>query len=83
MFLDSDDDDEMTERLGNEGSEDEGDTKDDCGDGTNAPHLCDPSLLQIPPHASGVALYVDLHAHASKRGCFIYGNFFENEDSQV
>lgn len=32
---------------------------------------------------SGIALYVDLHAHATKRGCFIYGNYFKNEAEQV
>ena len=39
--------------------------------------------LTIPPHESGVAFYVDLHGHASKRGCFIYGNHIENEEDQV
>lgn len=52
-------------------------------DGLNAPHLQDAQLLQIPPHASGIAMYIDLHGHASKRGCFMYGNYFENEDVQV
>lgn len=91
---DTDDDDETkdtyTEHLGNEGSDDEGGGEGDLdfleggdGDGSNAPHLRDPALLNIPPHASGVAIYVDLHGHASKRGCFIYGNYFENEDIQV
>jgi hypothetical protein len=32
---------------------------------------------------SGVALYVDLHAHATKRGCFFYGNFFKEVEQQV
>ncbi len=72
--------------IGNEGSDDE------CGDsgpppGTNgivhAPHLADPKLAEIPPSESGIAFYVDLHGHASKRGCFIYGNYFEHEDTQV
>lgn len=27
--------------------------------------------------------YVDLHGHASKRGCFVYANYLDNEDNYV
>ncbi|XP_064002565.1 cytosolic carboxypeptidase-like protein 5 isoform X2 [Pogoniulus pusillus] len=37
----------------------------------------------ILPQDSGLAYYVDLHGHASKRGCFMYGNSFSNENDQV
>ncbi|XP_070591057.1 cytosolic carboxypeptidase-like protein 5 isoform X3 [Erythrolamprus reginae] len=37
----------------------------------------------IPPQHSGLAYYVDLHGHASKRGCFMYGNNISDENGQV
>ena len=81
--IDSDSEDPNTEQLGNEGSEDEGDNTPSYFTNTNAPHLAVPSLKEIPPSESGIAFYVDLHGHASKRGCFMYGNYIENEDLQV
>ncbi|KAM4692949.1 cytosolic carboxypeptidase-like protein 5 [Discoglossus pictus] len=44
--------------------------------------LSDPTP-DIPPQESGIAFYVDLHGHASKRGCFMYGNYFTQENDQV
>lgn len=41
------------------------------------------STPSIPPQESGIAFYVDLHGHASKRGCFMYGNYFSEENDQV
>ncbi|XP_068610170.1 cytosolic carboxypeptidase-like protein 5 [Brachionichthys hirsutus] len=37
----------------------------------------------IPAQEGGVAYYVDLHGHASKRGCFMYGNNLPEEGQQV
>ncbi|OAF69171.1 ATP/GTP-binding protein-like 5 [Intoshia linei] len=41
------------------------------------------TLYNLNKPCSGIAFYFDLHAHASKRGCFFYGNHFETEDEQV
>ncbi|KAM9155397.1 cytosolic carboxypeptidase-like protein 5 isoform 3-T3 [Pangshura tecta] len=40
-------------------------------------------LEAVVPQESGLAYYVDLHGHASKRGCFMYGNCFSEENAQV
>ncbi|XP_056873745.1 cytosolic carboxypeptidase-like protein 5 isoform X3 [Takifugu flavidus] len=37
----------------------------------------------LPVNEGGVAYYVDLHGHASKRGCFMYGNNLPDESQQV
>ncbi|XP_072841714.2 cytosolic carboxypeptidase-like protein 5 isoform X3 [Pogona vitticeps] len=42
-----------------------------------------PAPESIPPQQSGLAYYVDLHGHASKRGCFMYGNNIADENHQV
>jgi hypothetical protein len=34
-------------------------------------------------HAANLRLYLDLHAHASKRGCFIYGNYLPTKYEQI
>ncbi|XP_069829354.1 cytosolic carboxypeptidase-like protein 5 isoform X2 [Dendropsophus ebraccatus] len=47
------------------------------GDSNNEP------TSSVPPQESGIAFYVDLHGHASKRGCFMYGNYFTDENNQV
>ena len=78
--------DEIVEHYrGNEGSDDDdiegGGTADNGA--VYAPHLCDARLKLISPQESGIACYVDLHGHASKKGCFIYGNHIEDETTQV
>uniref|UniRef100_A0A8C5RLH3 tubulin-glutamate carboxypeptidase n=1 Tax=Laticauda laticaudata TaxID=8630 RepID=A0A8C5RLH3_LATLA len=42
-----------------------------------------PAPETISPQQSGLAYYVDLHGHASKRGCFMYGNNISDENCQV
>ena len=37
----------------------------------------------IAQNSSGIALYVDLHAHATKRGCFFYGNYLAEPTQQI
>ncbi|XP_060106961.1 cytosolic carboxypeptidase-like protein 5 isoform X2 [Heteronotia binoei] len=55
-------------------------TSDYCEDEAESPP---PIPEAIPPQESGLAYYVDLHGHASKRGCFMYGNNFADEAYQV
>ena len=48
-----------------------------------APCFKEEDLLSVPPNESGIAFYVDLHGHASKRGCFIYGNHLNLVEEQI
>eukprot|EP01041_Mallomonas_annulata_P007547 gene7547-15463_t len=41
------------------------------------------SLLDYYSEMDKLALYLDLHAHASKRGCFIYGNVMDDINDQI
>ncbi|RYY84287.1 hypothetical protein EON63_09560 [archaeon] len=41
------------------------------------------SLLDYYASTHQLSVYMDFHAHASKRGCFIYGNILEHIDDQV
>ena len=43
---------------------------------------CDEIPEALPAtKSSGIAFYVDLHAHATKRGVFTYGDYFGNHGS--
>ena len=44
---------------------------------------CSPNGSIEVSQRSGIALYVDLHAHATKRGIFMYGNYFSNIHEQA
>uniref|UniRef100_T1JM20 Uncharacterized protein n=1 Tax=Strigamia maritima TaxID=126957 RepID=T1JM20_STRMM len=47
-------------------------------------HLVVPDFCaQIGTAESGIALYVDMHGHASRRGCFMYGNHFDDLEEKV
>ena len=41
------------------------------------------SLTDYYAAAGSLAVYLDFHAHASKRGCFIYGNVLDSAEDQI
>lgn len=67
------------EYFGNEGSEDEDDFV-FFFFGNNVLYFFDIFLFKIFFCDSGIVFYVDLYGYVFKRGCFIYGNYFEDED---
>ena len=62
-------------------------------EGVKAAHLASPSSKSLCTkpggdddvvtcsRQSGIALYVDLHAHATRRGVFMYGNYFKEVEA--
>lgn len=44
---------------------------------------CDCLTEDESKRTGDLAFYVDLHGHASKRGCFVYANYMENEEEYV
>ena len=41
------------------------------------------TLLDMYASQNRLSMYLDLHSHASKRGCFIYGNVMDTVEEQV
>jgi hypothetical protein len=41
------------------------------------------SLVGVLHREERLALYLDLHSHAGKKGCFFYGNSYENLEDQT
>ncbi len=41
------------------------------------------SLLDYYAKMNTLVMYLDMHAHASKRGCFIYGNVLDQVEDQI
>ncbi|XP_015589458.1 cytosolic carboxypeptidase-like protein 5 isoform X2 [Cephus cinctus] len=39
--------------------------------------------VKVQPEDSGLFLYIDLHGHASKKGVFMYGNYFDDPEDTI
>ncbi|XP_063978457.1 cytosolic carboxypeptidase-like protein 5 isoform X2 [Diachasmimorpha longicaudata] len=44
---------------------------------------CKEDKVDRGPEDSGLFLYIDLHGHASKKGVFMYGNYFDDPDDTI
>jgi murein tripeptide amidase MpaA len=40
-------------------------------------------LIEVESQNSKLFAYVDLHGHASKRGCFVFGNSIQDQDKFI
>lgn len=72
-------------------------TSDNKQEQGNKDELLDVESSEVPPNmlacncltedgskrTGDLAFYVDLHGHASKRGCFVYANYMDNEEEYV
>lgn len=55
-----------------------------CPDPTLQPSIfAAKSLLDYYSENGSLSMYLDMHAHASKRGCFIYGNVLDSVEDQI
>lgn len=58
----------------------------ECSEDSSSKNPCtaiDIGQMPTRPEDSGLFLYIDLHGHASKKGVFMYGNYFDDPDDTI